>query len=92
MCFRDGPWIRLPSVLTTYEFAYLVRLHPETVREKIRARTIVAHKRPAKIPCRELLKFGVTLADAAQLLAARAADNAALQSLGPLTSHVPSAA
>jgi hypothetical protein len=58
----------LPAVLTTKEFAYLIRMHPETVREKIRRREIAARGRPARIANRELLKFGVTMAEAARAL------------------------
>ena len=65
----DAPF--LPSVLTTEEFAYLVRYDPETVRCKIRKRQIKAFDRPARIPCRELLKFGVDLRGAAILLSQR---------------------
>ncbi len=50
----------LPLVLTTSEFAFLVRMHPETVREKIRNREIVSRGRPARISNLELLKFGVS--------------------------------
>ena len=60
--------IRLPPVLSTSEFAFLIRETPESVRRRIRDKEITAHGRPAKIPCRELLKFGVDLADAARLL------------------------
>lgn len=68
----------LPLVLTTSEFAFLVRLTPSTVREQIRQRRIKAHGRPAKIPNRELLKFGVSLTDAAQVLSARSEGSAVL--------------
>ena len=60
---------RLPSVLTTEEFGFLVRYDPQVVRRYIRQRRIKAHGRPARIPCRELEKFGVDLGDAAALLA-----------------------
>lgn len=70
--------VMLPAVLTTREFAFLVRLTPDTIREKIRQRQIKAHGRPAHIPNRELLRFGVSLHDAAQLLAARAEGSAVL--------------
>ena len=53
------------------EFAYLVRRDEEVIRRKIRARIIKAHDRPALIPCRELLKYGVDLSDAAKLLTHR---------------------
>ena len=62
---------RLPSVLTTEEFGFLVRYDPQVVRRYIRQRRIKAHGRPARIPCRELAKFGVDLGDAAVLLAER---------------------
>jgi hypothetical protein len=54
----------LPLRLKVSEFAALVRLHPETVREKIRARLIEAQGRPHMIPRRELEKFGITIAEA----------------------------
>ena len=60
---------RLPAVLTTEEFGFLVRYDPQVVRRYIRQRRIKAHGRPARIPCRELEKFGVDLGDAAILLA-----------------------
>ena len=60
---------RLPAVLTTEEFGFLVRYDPQVVRRYIRHRRIKAHGRPARIPCRELEKFGVDLGDAAVLLA-----------------------
>ena len=60
---------RLPAVLTTEEFGFLVRYDPQVVRRYIRQRRIKAHGRPARIPCRELEKFGVDLGDAAVLLA-----------------------
>ena len=66
-----APSIQLSSVLTTDEFAYLVRETPESIRRHIRQKKIKATGNPAKIPCRELLKFGVDLADAARLLHAR---------------------
>ena len=62
---------RLPAVLTTEEFGFLVRYDPQVVRRYIRQRRIKAHGRPARIPCRELEKFGVDLGDAAVLLAER---------------------
>ena len=65
------PSIQLPSVLTTAEFAYLVPETPESIRRHIRQNKIKATVNPSKIPCRELLKFGVDLADAARLLHAR---------------------
>jgi len=80
----------LPAVLTTAEFAYLARLHAETVREKIRARIIHAKGRPARIPCRELLKFGVDLGDAARLLAAQAQAGAQDRSEPALPDQPPS--
>ena len=64
----------LPSVLTTEEFAYLSRHNREVIRQKIRARVIEAFGRPYRIPCRELLKYGVDLGDAARLLHRRAQD------------------
>lgn len=60
---------RLPAVLTTEEFGFLVRYDPQVVRRYIRQRRIKAYGRPARIPCRELEKFGVDLGDAAVLLA-----------------------
>jgi hypothetical protein len=57
--------------LTTEEFGFLVRYDPQVVRRYIRQRRIKAHGRPARIPCRELEKFGVDLGDAAVLLAER---------------------
>jgi hypothetical protein len=68
---RDTPRMtaRLPAVLTTEEFGFLVRYDPQVVRRYIRQRRIKAHGRPARIPCRELEKFGVDLGDAAVLLA-----------------------
>jgi len=60
---------RLPAVLTTEEFGFLVRYDPQVVRRYIRQRRIKAHGRPARIPCRELEKFGVDFGDAAVLLA-----------------------
>jgi hypothetical protein len=60
---------RLPAVLTTEEFGFLVRYDPQVVRRYIRQRRIKAHGRPARIPCRELEKFGVDLGHAALLLA-----------------------
>lgn len=63
----------LPSVLTSDEFAYLCRFTPAGVRRMIRRREVKAFGRPARIPCRELEKFGVSLADAAELLRDRAA-------------------
>ena len=60
---------RLPAVLTTEEFGFLVRYDPQVVRRYIRQRRIKAHGRPARIPCRELEKFGVDLGDAGILLA-----------------------
>jgi len=50
-------------------WAFLVRYDPQVVRRYIRQRRIKAHGRPARIPCRELEKFGVDLGDAAVLLA-----------------------
>lgn len=63
---------RLPSVLNTEEFAFLVRYAPQVVRRKIRQKRIKAFGRPARIPCRELEKYGVNLGDAAILLLERA--------------------
>ena len=57
--------------MTTEEFGFLVRYDPQVVRRYIRQRRIKAHGRPARIPCRELTKFGVDLGDAAALLAER---------------------
>ena len=62
---------RLPTVLTTEEFGFLVRYDPQVVRRYIRQRRVKAHGRPARIPCRELARFGVDLGDAAALLAER---------------------
>jgi hypothetical protein len=61
----------LPSVLTTEEFAFLVRYHVEVVRRLIRRRKIKAYGNPKRIPCRELERYGVDLGDAAILLAGR---------------------
>jgi hypothetical protein len=61
---------RLPLVLKTHEFAYLLRWDEETVRRMIRRRELKATGRPARIPVRELIKFGVTLEDAALALEA----------------------
>jgi hypothetical protein len=63
----------LPSLLDTNEFAFLIRETPESVRRKIRQRKIKAKGCPARIPCRELERFGVDLADAARLLHERSA-------------------
>jgi hypothetical protein len=59
----------LPPLLTTDEFAFLARLHPETVRRKIRYRSIKSRSRPARIPCKELERFGVDLEAAGMALA-----------------------
>lgn len=69
ICDSAGMTARLPAVLTTEEFGFLVRYDPQVVRRYIRQRRIKAHGRPARIPCRELEKFGVDLGDAAVLLA-----------------------
>lgn len=60
---------RLPVVLTTAEFAYLLRYSTEAVRRMIRSHVIKSSGRPARIPSQELLKFGVDLERAAELLA-----------------------
>ena len=69
MCDTARMTVRLPAVLTTEEFGLLVRYDPQVVRRYIRQGRIKAHGRPARIPCRELEKFGVDLGDAAVLLA-----------------------
>lgn len=59
----------LPSVLTTKQFAFLTQYNEAVIRRKIsKERSIKAHGNPYRIPRRELLKFGVTLDDAAVLL------------------------
>lgn len=69
----NGSAIRLPTTLKTSEFAILIGETPESVRRRIRRKGIKAHGRPSKIPPRELVKFGVDLADAARLLHERSA-------------------
>ena len=56
----------LPLVLTTEEFAFLVRRSTETVRREIRAGEIESHGRPARIPSQELRKLGIDLDAAAR--------------------------
>ena len=63
--------VLLPLVLTTEEYAYLVRQATETVRRRIRSGEIEAHGRPARIPSRELRKLGIDLDDAARVYATR---------------------
>lgn len=60
------PAATLPLRLTVGEFARLVRCCDETIRRMIHAREIEAKGQPFLIPRRELEKFGVSLADAAQ--------------------------
>jgi hypothetical protein len=64
--------LRLPSVLTVPEFSFLIRRCAEHVRRQCRARIIKTAPQKGndayRIPCRELLKFGVDLTDAAVLL------------------------
>lgn len=57
----------LPLRLTVPEFASLVRLCDESIRRRIRSREIEAYGRPHLIPRRELEKFGVSIADAAEV-------------------------
>ena len=78
---------RLPAVLTTEEFGFLVRYDPQVVRRYIRQRRIKAHGRPARIPCRELEKFGVDLRDAGILLA----EWSQTRQLGPFGAYLASA-
>jgi len=59
---------KLPLVLNTAEFGFLVRLDEETVRRKCRAREINARRGPWRIPVKELLKWGINLDDAAVAL------------------------
>ena len=59
----------LPPTLFTGEFAQCVRLGPETIRRRIRARIIKAYGRPSQIPVAELAKFGVSPEQAALILA-----------------------
>lgn len=65
----------LPSVLTVPEFGLLVRSCDEVIRRKIRRRKIKAlggdRGTPYLIPCRELLRFGVNLEDAAVILSSK---------------------
>jgi hypothetical protein len=56
----------MPLRLTVQEFAKLIRVCDETVRREIKARNIDAQGRPHLIPRRELEKFGVSVADAAE--------------------------
>jgi hypothetical protein len=59
--------IRLPSVLTVPEMAFVMRLNPEVIRRRIRARTIRLsnYSTPYRIPCRLLEEMGINLDDAA---------------------------
>jgi hypothetical protein len=68
--------VLLPLVLTTEEYAYLVRQATETVRRRIRSGEIEAHGRPARIPSRELRKLGIDLDDAARVYATKFICNA----------------
>jgi hypothetical protein len=60
--------IRLPPSLTTEQFAFLTQHHVQVIRRKCRARIIKAFGYPKRIPPRELLAFGIDLADAAVAL------------------------
>jgi hypothetical protein len=66
-CCHQTMIFRLPSVLTVGEVAFVMRLNPEVIRRRIRAKTIRLknYSTPYRIPCRLLEEMGINLDDAA---------------------------
>ena len=71
------PLFVLPPLLTTEEFGFLANRSADWVRDQICTGRIRAHGRPWAIPYRELEKYRVDLATAAQRLSQRSVEPSA---------------
>ena len=79
MHFRPSPvpLFVLPRLLTTEEFGFMANRSADWLRDQICTGRIRAHGRPWAIPYRELEKYRVDLATAAQRLSQRSVEPSA---------------